>query len=424
MPAPDGNGNRYCAGGALHRRSGHRLHHHHAEQRQDTAGRCRAVPCGYQRRRRARLYRSRILRATSSDQFINPNAATPPVVINGFKQDYIKDDSRSHAGGHLTFGPDGELYVSVGDGTSFDYADPRSVNVQSLDSLSGKILRIDPATGLGLADNPFVTSGVSLDSNRAKVYQLGLRNPFSVTFAPDGRLFIADTGWNSWEEIDSGGPGANFGWPFFEGGDGGVSLATPGYSDMPAAQAFYSSVANGTTFVTAPIRAFSHNSADPGFQNQAITAGEAIYTGNVYPASLQNNFFFTNFTNGQIFAVNINNSADVKFLYSVSGDCPDRLRAGTRRLRLLRGPGERGDRPVGHHRLHDAGGHAGHAGGRQRPDALVLKISQDAFQGSAQYTVSVDGVQIGGTLTAGASHAAGQDDTITILGNFAPGPHG
>ena len=57
------------------------------------------------------------------------------------------------------------------------------------------------------------------------------------------------------------------------------------------------------------------------------------------------------------------------------------------------------------------------------PDTLVLKISQDAFQGSAQYTVSVDGVQIGGTLTAGASHAAGQDDTISVLGNFAPGPH-
>ena len=57
------------------------------------------------------------------------------------------------------------------------------------------------------------------------------------------------------------------------------------------------------------------------------------------------------------------------------------------------------------------------------PDALVLKISQDAFQGSALYTVSVDGVQIGGTLTAGASHAAGQDDTVSVLGNFAPGPH-
>jgi hypothetical protein len=154
------------------------------------------------------------------------------------------------------------------------------------------------------------------------VYQLGLRNPVSVTFAPDGRLFIADTGWFSWEEIDSGGPGANFGWPFFEGNDSGVSAPTPDYSAMPAAQVFYSSVANGTTFVTAPIRAFSHNSADPGFQNQAITAGEAIYTGNVYPASLQNNFFFTSFPTGQIFTVNINNRADAKFLYSVAGAAP------------------------------------------------------------------------------------------------------
>jgi hypothetical protein len=45
-------------------------------------------------------------------------------------------------------------------------------------------------------------------------------------------------------------------------------------------------------------------------------------------------------------------------------------------------------------------------------DALVLKISQDAYQGSAQYTVSVDGVQVGGTFTASASHAAGQSDTL------------
>src|SRR5262249_48848038 len=158
-----------------------------------------------------------------------------------------------------------KLYVSVGEGSSFNYADPHSLNVQSLDSLSGKILRIDPATGLGLSDNPFVTAGVALGSNRAKVYQLGLRNPFSAAFAPDNRLFIADTGWDSWEEIDSGGPGANFGWPFYEGGDGGVSVQTPGYSAMAAAQAFYAKVANSTAFVTAPIRAFSHNSADPGF---------------------------------------------------------------------------------------------------------------------------------------------------------------
>jgi glucose/arabinose dehydrogenase len=58
--------------------------------------------------------------------------------------------------------------------------------VQSLDSLSGKVLRIDPLTGDGLADNPFVTSGLDLDSNRAKIYQLGLRNPFSMAFDDSG----------------------------------------------------------------------------------------------------------------------------------------------------------------------------------------------------------------------------------------------
>ena len=56
-------------------------------------------------------------------------------------------------------------------------------------------------------------------------------------------------------------------------------------------------------------------------------------------------------------------------------------------------------------------------------DVLVLKISQDAWQGAAQYTVSVDGVQVGGTFTASASHAAGQSDTLTLHGDWAPGSH-
>ncbi len=56
-------------------------------------------------------------------------------------------------------------------------------------------------------------------------------------------------------------------------------------------------------------------------------------------------------------------------------------------------------------------------------DKLVLKISQDAYQGDAQYTVSVDGKQIGGTLTAHASHTAGQSDTVTVSGDWGPGDH-
>src|SRR5918997_1308048 len=57
------------------------------------------------------------------------------------------------------------------------------------------------------------------------------------------------------------------------------------------------------------------------------------------------------------------------------------------------------------------------------PDALVLKISQDAYQGSAEYTVSVDGAQVGETFTASASRAAGQSDTLTLKGDWGPGEH-
>jgi glucose/arabinose dehydrogenase len=258
--------------------------------------------------------------APASDQYINPNHAVP--VINGFKQDYLKVDSTSHAGGHLSFGPDGALYVSVGDGTSFNYADPHAPNVQSLDGLNGKILRVDPMTGRGLTDNPFVTSDVSLDSNRSKIFQLGLRNPFSMTFDPEGRLIIADTGWNSYEEINVGGPGANFGWPWFEGADGGVSRPTPGFRTFADAIAFYDAVNAGGAVVTAPYRGFSHDSADPGFQVQTITSGEVVYTGSVYPASLLNNFIFADFTGGRVYAVNTQNSADLKYLYSAPGLAP------------------------------------------------------------------------------------------------------
>jgi len=57
------------------------------------------------------------------------------------------------------------------------------------------------------------------------------------------------------------------------------------------------------------------------------------------------------------------------------------------------------------------------------PDALVLRISQDAYQGSAQYTVRVDGVQVGGTFTAAALHGSGQSDTLTLNGDWSPGAH-
>jgi glucose/arabinose dehydrogenase/lysophospholipase L1-like esterase len=253
----------------------------------------------------------------SSERYLDP--AGGDTVIDGIKQDYIKVDSITHVGGSLTFGPDGMLYISIGDGGSPNYADPHNADVQNLNSTSGKILRVDPLTGDGLTDNPFFQSGMSLDSNIAKVYQYGLRNPFSMGFDSLGRLTIADTGWNGYEEIDTGPGSTNFGWPWYEGREGGVLAKTSGYQSLPPAAAFYAGVENGTIHVAAPYNAFGHAESAPGFQNQVITGGDVIYTGGRYPVEFQGDYFFTNFFNGSTFVIDTNNRLDVKFLFPSEG---------------------------------------------------------------------------------------------------------
>ena len=113
--------------------------------------------------------------------------------INGEMQDILIADSRSHTVGNVAFGPDGKLYVSNGDGASFGRVDPRAARTLSLDSLSGKLLRIDPITGDGLPDNPFYNGDP--DANRSKVVSYGLRNPFRFAFSPTtGDPYIGDVG--------------------------------------------------------------------------------------------------------------------------------------------------------------------------------------------------------------------------------------
>ena len=265
----------------------------------------------------------------TSEQYANLHSSSYDPATGGLKQDYIKVDSLSHAGGSLVFGPDGALYVTTGDGAAFDFADPRTAEVQSLDSLNGKVLRINPDTGQGYASNPFAGAAADLDANSSKVFQLGLRNPFTATFDSQGRLFISETGWYSYEEINTGAPGANFGWPYFEGNDTGVSSRTPIYQDTPAAAAFYAAVAAGTITVTGPFRGFSHGAADPGFQVQAIVGPNSIYTGNVYPPEFFNDYIFTDIVQGEIYSVDVNNPLDIKYLATTpSGFGPVHFKQG------------------------------------------------------------------------------------------------
>jgi glucose/arabinose dehydrogenase len=173
----------------------------------------------------------------STLDFTEPAAGLNP--DGSYLNDFINSDSRSHTVGSLAFGLDGSLFVSIGDGASFNRTDVRALRVQDLDSLSGKVLRIDALTGQGLSDNPFFNGDAN--ANRSKVYHYGLRNPWRLSVDPDsGQLFIGDTGLSNFEEINTGAPGTNFGWPFYEGGQG-VNRATPSYVNLAASQAFYNS---------------------------------------------------------------------------------------------------------------------------------------------------------------------------------------
>ena len=145
----------------------------------------------------------------------DPDAADPAsaVVLLTVAQPF-----ENHNGGHLLFGPDGMLYIGLGDGGAG--GDPQD-NGQNPKTLLGAMLRIDvdnPAAGKGYGvpkDNPFVGNTKGW---REEVYAYGLRNPWRYSFdAKTGWLWLGDVGQNAWEEIDVIKKGGNYGWRTMEG---------------------------------------------------------------------------------------------------------------------------------------------------------------------------------------------------------------
>ena len=135
----------------------------------------------------------------------------------------------NHNGGAIHFGPDGKLYIAVGENAN-------GANSQTLGNLLGKMLRIN-SNGTIPSDNPFFNTAT--DNNRA-IWALGLRNPFTFAFQPGtGRLFINDVGQNTWEEINDGIAGSNYGWPDTEGATTDPRFRSPLF--------FYGHGSTGTT---------------------------------------------------------------------------------------------------------------------------------------------------------------------------------
>nr|WSZ96947.1 PQQ-dependent sugar dehydrogenase [Streptomyces sp. NBC_00857] len=188
----------------------------------------------------------------------------------------------NHNGGDIRFGPDGYLYIAFGDGGAG--GDPHD-NGQNLDTLLGKVLRIDPSGGDPYAippDNPFVGT----PNAKGEIWAYGLRNPWRFSFdAGTGDMLIGDVGQNDWEEIDwapgSSKGGENYGWSDMEGTHpfrGGTEPA----NHVP------------------PVHEYDRNG--PGC---SVTGGY-VYRGDAIPA-LKGQYVFSDYCDGTVRALRMEN---------------------------------------------------------------------------------------------------------------------
>ncbi|GAA5214994.1 PQQ-dependent sugar dehydrogenase [Corallincola platygyrae] len=181
----------------------------------------------------------------------------------------VPQDYRNHNGGMLAFGPDGYLYVGLGDGGSA--GDPLN-RAQDMTQLLGKILRID-GNGNPAPGNPFITN----PQVRDEIWAHGLRNPWRFSFdRKTNKLWAADVGQNAWEEVNLIEPGINYGWPWYE--------ATHEFRDVSDAPAD----------LQMPVIEYSHD------WGQSITGGY-VYRGQGSPA-LNGWYFFADYVSGRVWA--------------------------------------------------------------------------------------------------------------------------
>ncbi|GAB4411226.1 MAG: PQQ-dependent sugar dehydrogenase [Anaerolineae bacterium] len=199
----------------------------------------------------------------------DPDSASPLL--------YVPQPYSNHNGGHMEFGPDGYLYISLGDGGSG--GDPQG-NGQNLGALLGKILRIDVNVDEGYAippDNPFVGRADA----RPEIWAWGLRNVWRFSFDREtGDLYLADVGQNRWEEINfqpaSSSGGENYGWNAYEG--------THVYSGQPPA-----------SDVVMPVLEYEHRNG------WCSVTGGYVYRGERIPA-LQGYYLYGDWCTGTVWA--------------------------------------------------------------------------------------------------------------------------
>ena len=194
------------------------------------------------------------------------------------------DPYTNHNGGSVEFGPDGMLYLAIGDAGSG--GDPQD-RAQDLSSLFGKLLRIDVDTRTGAraygipADNPHAASPDGPGDPRPEIWHLGLRNPFRISFdAANGDIYIGDVGQGAWEEVNAAAntPGINWGW-----------------DDREGAHCFEPASGCLTAGRVDPVVEFNQN------QGWRSVMGGQVYRGTCFP-DLQGTYFYGDHYAGRLWA--------------------------------------------------------------------------------------------------------------------------
>jgi glucose/arabinose dehydrogenase/PKD repeat protein len=219
-------------------------------------------------------------------------------------EDCIPCDALSHTAGTLMFGADGALYASFGDSANYDRPSTLSFRAQSLDAMSGRVVRVDPDTGAGVVGNPFYDAA-NPRSNKSRLWAYGFRNPFRITINPNnGQVYVGDVGTSYYEEINAG-KGANFGWPCYEGGfadsaqqEGPATLSQKqtGFKKDPLTIDFCTAMyARGSSKYKAPLFTYRHPYDALGKDLGSSVTGVAFYSGTAYPEKYQGALFFADY---------------------------------------------------------------------------------------------------------------------------------
>ena len=243
---------------------------------------------------------SRLTRVTVSGDTASPSTET---VILGTQvgsscqnfpvnTDCMPADGVSHSVGQIRFASDGTMFLTSGDAASFTIVDPLALRTQDLTSLAGKMLHIT-TSGKGVPSNPFYTGSPS--DNRSKIWAYGLRNSYRFSLEPSSGLpILGDVGWNTWEKVSTVPPGADLGWPCYEG-----NYVQAGYQPNATCQALY---AQGTNAVHFGVITYGHNGG-----SSAVTGG-VFYTGTAYPAQYQNAYFYGDYGQSWIHSLKVDSN--------------------------------------------------------------------------------------------------------------------